>query len=351
MTDPNRQDLQPIHPDGVICANCMTLNPHAAAYCRVCFVALPGGPPGTTRIPLVTAAGSRPGSGLVFWGAWAILGPSMMCFAMLGTGECLHFGPTESFPRGDLIDSIAALAVLWGIVAAHVVVLWKITRGYTRRLLKARYPTAYEGVARSSDRDGDRADGEPPRRRRPRQPVATEEAFPIHCAACDYLLTGLGEEHRCPECGRPFNRDDRLRETYGEDAFPDEDWALTDATHIGESRFPVSCAFCTASLHGAGEHGDCPSCGRWFIRAQRLFETYGPEVFADDPSWTRGGAAARRGTHDASTGVATLLWIIALPLVLGLSYSLVGDTNYVLAGGLVAALLALGYIFRHGHRD
>ena len=46
-----------------------------------------------------------------------------------------------------------------------------------------------------------------------------EEAFPIRCDRCSYLLTGLGDSGRCPQCAWPFVRRKRLWETYGPEAF------------------------------------------------------------------------------------------------------------------------------------
>ncbi len=41
----------------------------------------------------------------------------------------------------------------------------------------------------------------------------SEEAFPVHCPGCGYLLRGL-PDGRCPECGRPFKRGQLLVRQY-----------------------------------------------------------------------------------------------------------------------------------------
>ncbi len=47
----------------------------------------------------------------------------------------------------------------------------------------------------------------------------SDEAYPIHCADCEYILTGLGDTGNCPECGTAFDRRLRLWLEYGPEAF------------------------------------------------------------------------------------------------------------------------------------
>ncbi len=41
-----------------------------------------------------------------------------------------------------------------------------------------------------------------------------QEEYPVYCPDCDYLLRGLPDNHRCPECGRSFERGRLLVEQY-----------------------------------------------------------------------------------------------------------------------------------------
>lgn len=50
-------------------------------------------------------------------------------------------------------------------------------------------------------------------------PLPAADAYPVHCASCRYLLVGLGDDGRCPECGEPFSRRARLMDEYGPEAF------------------------------------------------------------------------------------------------------------------------------------
>jgi len=76
----------------------------------------------------------------------------------------------------------------------------------------------------------------------------SESEFPIHCAACRYLLTGLGEEGCCPECGQPFERRLRLWELWGDEAFRG---AEEEQTRDSLFSLFLHSAIVTASMIGA----------------------------------------------------------------------------------------------------
>jgi len=56
-----------------------------------------------------------------------------------------------------------------------------------------------------------------------------ESRFPIHCEACGYLLTALGDAGRCPECFTHFRRRERLFEEHGPEAFVDRSGQIPEA--------------------------------------------------------------------------------------------------------------------------
>ena len=61
------------------------------------------------------------------------------------------------------------------------------------------------------------------------------------------------------------------------------DWTEYDITRISEEDFPIRCARCGYVLSGLGDSGRCPQCATLFHRRKRLWEIYGPEAFANPP--------------------------------------------------------------------
>ena len=56
-----------------------------------------------------------------------------------------------------------------------------------------------------------------------------------------------------------------------------------DPVHAARRVLPVSCAQCGVALPTDGDAGTCRQCGLAFDRRERLFDTYGPEAFLDEP--------------------------------------------------------------------
>ncbi|MBU0716682.1 MAG: hypothetical protein KJ749_00400 [Planctomycetes bacterium] len=61
------------------------------------------------------------------------------------------------------------------------------------------------------------------------------------------------------------------------------DWMECDISGIPEEAFTVRCDRCDFELTGLGDLGRCPQCASQFNRRKLLWETYGPEAFADPP--------------------------------------------------------------------
>jgi len=99
------------------------------------------------------------------------------------------------------------------------------------------------------------------------------------CSKCGHSRTNTTES-RCPECGEPLDPGDSPEDLPDETAsLPTADWVPSRSDDIDEGEFPVSCAECGCPLVDCDEEGFCPRCGAAFVRRERLFELYGPEVF------------------------------------------------------------------------
>ena len=113
------------------------------------------------------------------------------------------------------------------------------------------------------------------------------------------------------------------------------DWTEDDISRISEQDFPIRCDRCTYLLTGLGDTGRCPQCAWPFVRRKRLWETYGPEAFAEPP-------IADIEQPDASFVFALLTAVgltLLLPAILLAWYELFG--KFDLAFGLFVWLVVV----------
>lgn len=94
------------------------------------------------------------------------------------------------------------------------------------------------------------------------------------------------------------------------------DWMEVDISHIPEADFPIWCERCDHDLKGLGESGHCSECGQPFSRRRRLWQTYGPEAFADPPITPAEQEASRKDTVFLSGLLTGIIVTLCLPIVI-----------------------------------
>lgn len=133
------------------------------------------------------------------------------------------------------------------------------------------------------------------------------------------------------------------------------DWTEQDISQVSESEFPVSCDRCEHALTGLGDRGVCPQCGHPFSRRKRLWQTYGPEVFASPPIPEGDDPTSLAGSDFVAGLLMGLAMIAALPISLWIaSYWLASrDLWFLLFAWLVivAAGVWLTIVRRRRGRD
>lgn len=124
-----------------------------------------------------------------------------------------------------------------------------------------------------------------------------------------------------------------------------------DASHIGEKDFPIRCERCDGPLDGLGETGRCPDCGLVFRRRERLWQTYGPDAFANppvnreeyEPTWT--GSAFVAGTLFG----LVLAAIVPVAVWVARDWLGVGDPWFVLFAWAVLAAAVIWVVVSRYH--
>ncbi len=96
------------------------------------------------------------------------------------------------------------------------------------------------------------------------------------------------------------------------------DWTEADISGISEADFPVRCDRCDYLLNGLGEQGRCPECAHQFRRRERLWLMHGPEAFAE-PSIVDEPSAASDAASMFVFAVFSVLLFIGLFLVIVLA--------------------------------
>lgn len=94
------------------------------------------------------------------------------------------------------------------------------------------------------------------------------------------------------------------------------DWSTIDTTRLSEEDFPIRCDGCERDLTGLGEAGRCPDCDLAFSRRLRLWQTYGPEAFADPPITPAEQEASQKDITFLSALLAGLIVTLSLPVLL-----------------------------------
>jgi len=110
-----------------------------------------------------------------------------------------------------------------------------------------------------------------------------------------------------------------------------------DDAGIPEDRYPIRCAHCGQELPGLGPRGRCPACGTEFDRAQSLWDTYGPEAFANPPLTAEEQADGTIASPLIAGLLFALVLIVALPIGWAMWLLLFGAFDY--RGGLVTWLV------------
>lgn len=221
MPEPEEQRMAPEAAEETqqpLCANCMTPYTEGEDFCRKC------------GMPISSLATIDPIMHIYSQG-WAYRRATSSrghAAGLLFWGMWLMFGPVLLVNVSALVGTLrhglpagADLLVL-GISALYGLLLWKTTTAYLAR--------------------------------RVRQPVPDEQ---------------------------PDREDERLPVVRDESpaSASDTPTVSADAHHIPERDYPIACQACGADLTGLGAQGQCPACGERFVRADRLFDTYGPELF------------------------------------------------------------------------
>lgn len=173
---------------------------------------------------------------------------------------------------------------------------------------------------------------------------------PGSCKHCGYNIRHLPKA-RCPECGTSFDPDELPGASASE---PTADWEPPNCHSIQEQDYPIKCVACGGSLDSLGEDGTCPSCRTDFIRSDRLFDRYGPEIFVgsvDDqiPVPVAGPASTHTLPRDLRgavvlTGVSVVT-AFAFPTLIEQGY--VGVDRWVFVGLLfVVTVLSWWHVLR-----
>lgn len=102
------------------------------------------------------------------------------------------------------------------------------------------------------------------------------------CGDCGYNLAHLSML-RCSECGTEFEPED-VGMAADDRPIDDESPAPAEPAETGRLIQPITCAQCDGALPSEGDMGTCPNCGAAFDRRERIFETYGPEAFIEEPA-------------------------------------------------------------------
>lgn len=121
------------------------------------------------------------------------------------------------------------------------------------------------------------------------------------------------------------------------------DWTEADISHISEADFPIRCDRCGHELQGPGESGRCSKCGLPFSRRHRLWQTYGPEAFADPPITPAEQEAWRRDTAFLSGLLAGIIVTLCLPVVILMWIAVFGaiDLYFCLIAWIVVVAAAV----------
>ncbi|UCC30487.1 MAG: hypothetical protein JSU86_20100 [Phycisphaerales bacterium] len=121
------------------------------------------------------------------------------------------------------------------------------------------------------------------------------------------------------------------------------DWTEVDISHISEADFPIRCDRCDHELQGPGESGRCSECGLPFSRRHRLWQTYGPEAFADPPITPAEQEASRKDTAFLSGLLAGVIVTLCLPVVILMWIAVFGaiDLHFCLIAWIVVVAAAV----------
>jgi len=127
------------------------------------------------------------------------------------------------------------------------------------------------------------------------------------------------------------------------------DWTEVDISHIPEADFPIRCERCDHDLKGLGESGYCSECGLPFSRRPRLWQTYGPEAFADPPITPAEQEAARKDTAFLSGLLAGVIVTLCLPIVILMWIAVFGtiDLYICLLAWIVVVVAAVWLAVAH----
>ncbi len=133
------------------------------------------------------------------------------------------------------------------------------------------------------------------------------------------------------------------------------DWTEADVSRISETEFPVRCGRCDCALFGLGERGRCPECGQGFSRRERLWETHGPEAFADPEFDDEQGEADDANAAFVFAVFSVLLFTALFPLIVLIGKSIFGtiDLCFTVIAWLIVAFSLEWIAFRRfaEHRE